>query len=50
MIAPLRRRHRHTWLALALVLAAIFVAAGMARRPAILMERLPEALTHRSTP
>jgi len=50
MIAPLRDRHRHAWLALAVVLAVIFAVAWSARRPAQLMERLPAALRNNPTP
>ena len=50
MIVKLRRRHKRTWLVLPVVLAAIMVAAWLARRPAQVMERLPEALTKPSPP
>ncbi len=50
MIARLRRRHRHTWLALAVVLVGIFVVAWSARRPARLMEQLPAALRNNFAP
>jgi hypothetical protein len=50
VIAKLRRRHRRTWVLLAVVLAAIMVAAWFARRPAQVMERLPEVLTKATSP
>ena len=50
MIAQLRRRHRRAWLALAVVLAVIFVVAWSERRPAQLMERLPAALRNNPAP
>jgi|GEM_PF-6643126 len=50
MIAQLRRRHRHAWLTLAAALAVILIAAWSARRPAPLMERLPETLRTNPAP
>lgn len=45
MIAHLRRRHRYTWLLLAILLPLVIITAWRARRPAPMMDRLPEALT-----
>lgn len=50
MIAKLRRRHQRTWLLLTVVLVAVLVVAWSARRPAQVMERLPEALTKTTAP
>ena len=50
MIAKLRRRHRRTWLVLAIVIPAIIVAAWQARRPAPVMDHLPAALREGAKP
>jgi hypothetical protein len=50
MIAPLRRRHYRLWLALAVALPVILAVALAARRPALMMEKLPEVLTKDSVP
>lgn len=50
MIARLRRRHRRTWIALAVLLPAIVAAAWRVRRPSPVMERLPAALTQEAKP
>ena len=45
MIAHLRHRHRFTWLLLAILLPVVIITAWRARRPAPIMDRLPETLT-----
>jgi hypothetical protein len=44
VILPLRRRHRSLWLALALLLPSLYVAALLARPERPRMETLPPAL------
>jgi len=50
MIAPLRCRHYRLWLALTVALPVILAVAWAARRPGLMMEKLPEALTKNSVP
>lgn len=45
MIAKLRSRHRRGWWALAFVLPATLALAFWARRPPLMMDKLPPALT-----
>jgi hypothetical protein len=44
MIRPLRVRHRRMITLLAVALIALFIAALVARKPAPVMPRIPEAL------
>ena len=44
MIRRLRRRHRATWIAIAILLPILYVIALAARSPAPTVESLPEAL------
>ena len=46
MIVKLRRRHRAMWVVLALFLPAIIYVGWRARRPTVVMERIPPALLH----
>lgn len=45
MILPLRRRHRRFWVALALLLPALYLAALLVRPAPPRMDALPPALT-----
>ena len=44
MIHRLRRRHRATWLALAILLPVLYLIALAARQPAPVVESLPAPL------
>jgi uncharacterized membrane protein YhaH (DUF805 family) len=44
VIRRLRRRHRATWLALAIVLPVLYVIALVARQPAPVVDSLPAPL------
>ena len=44
MIRRLRRRHRATWIAIAILLPLLYVVALATRRPAPTVDSLPEAI------
>ena len=50
MIAELRQRHRVTWIFLAVLVPVIIFAAWRVRRPAAVMDRLPDALREEARP
>lgn len=50
MILPLRRAHRWIWLALALLLPALYLAALALRPAAPRLDRLPAALEPFASP
>jgi hypothetical protein len=50
MIRRLRRRHRVTWLVLAMLLPVLYLIALAARQPAPLVDELPAPLREAASP